>query len=105
MTCPKCNGPTITKALFTSYYQHCEACESPAKPSIRVASSAITNNRLFWAPKQGELVQCIKSYRNEFTLGDTYIVDCVIGSALYVIQDNRGMRNGWNMGNFIPWKG
>ena len=27
--CPKCNGPTIAKPLFTSFYQHCERCENP----------------------------------------------------------------------------
>lgn len=32
--CPKCGGHTIQKALFTSFYQHCEACENTTTQHI-----------------------------------------------------------------------
>lgn len=37
--CPKCNGPTVTRPLFTSLYQHCERCENPPKQAAPSASS------------------------------------------------------------------
>jgi hypothetical protein len=30
--CPKCNGPTIERPLFTSLYRHCERCDTPSNP-------------------------------------------------------------------------
>ena len=33
--CPKCNGPTVERALFTSLYQHCERCEMPKRETPR----------------------------------------------------------------------
>ena len=28
MNCPKCNGPTIEKVLFTGWYNHCNICDA-----------------------------------------------------------------------------
>lgn len=31
MQCKKCNGPTVKKALFSSFYEHCDKCDSGDK--------------------------------------------------------------------------
>ncbi len=45
MRCPKCNGPTVTRALFTSSYQHCDRCEGKGKEEPK----ALADKHLDWA--------------------------------------------------------
>ncbi len=42
--CPKCNGPTIKRPLFTSLYDHCERCETPARQAPAIAPRVSMNS-------------------------------------------------------------
>jgi hypothetical protein len=38
--CPKCSGPTVQRALFTSFYDHCERCDAMPVPAPAIAQAS-----------------------------------------------------------------